>query len=93
MGLLGIFIPLSIKPLTFLISKLVTLSLFLIEKLCDITSLTGIGSVIIGKPAIILVILYYLLLFILVNSPEIPLFNKVSLMKKSVAFALGVSFW
>ena len=90
-GFVSLFIPLSLKPLITLVSKLVQVCLFLIEKLCDVTGLTGVGSVIIGKPSVILVILYYLLLFFFINSPEIPAFDRFSLKKKGIAFALGAS--
>ena len=89
-GLAGLLIPLWLKPLSYLVSRMVCLFLFLIEKLCDLTSLTGVGTVIIGKPQVILIILYYLMLFFFSHPEKIPHFEGVTKRKTAIAFGIAL---
>ncbi|MBO4808564.1 MAG: DNA internalization-related competence protein ComEC/Rec2 [Lachnospiraceae bacterium] len=89
-GLVGLLIPLWLKPLGFIVSRLVCLFLFLIEGLCDLTGLTGIGTVIIGKPHPVLIILYYLMLFVFSYPEKIPILTGITKRKGAVAFGVAL---
>lgn len=89
-GLVGVLIPLWLKPFGFLISRVVCLLLLGIEKLCDLTLLTGIGTVIIGKPHPLLIILYYLMLFAFSHPEKFSFLQGITKRRASLAF--GASF-